>query len=157
MPGPNQSWGPGGPPVVPGGAGSALGSLRRLWWATVGYQAVLGGVLLLAPPVGSLPGLGRGLAVASVVLMVTVLPLAMFARNQFYKRNWRGQAITPHGYWGGNLVLLAGADLVVFVGLLALLFRESWWPAAVPTLVGFALELLNYPHGRPMRDAGGGR
>lgn len=91
------------------------------------------------------------LAVTPAAFVVFV-PLAFFMRNQIYKANWVGHAITPRGYFTGNVVfylLLWLAAVTAFVGGVA--GHDSLWALIVIGMI-VAIMGFNFPTGQPMRD-----
>lgn len=102
------------------------------------------------------PRIARGLGYAAVILLVTLVPLGYFIRNQTYKRYWQGDAIAPPGYLGGNLALFVLCSLAASVGLAAtLVARTHGWHCltAVPAVVAVAVLVINFPNGRAMVPA----
>ncbi|MFN3168130.1 MAG: hypothetical protein ACE37H_13800 [Phycisphaeraceae bacterium] len=91
--------------------------------------------------------------VTAVVLGGAAVAGGLFARNQIYKANWQGEAVTPAGYLKANTLFF----IAVSVGALALFVLSilNRYPAptfaAAPILIG--LLALNFPNGKPMRPA----
>lgn len=130
----------------------------RVFWG-----AMLAGLVLLFLLVLSLwskdavpdspPSVVRGLGYVVVIMLVTLVPLGYFIRNQQYKKHWRGDAIAPAGYLSGNLVLFVFCELIASVGLAAtLIARSHGWQylTAVPVLIAVVVLMVNFPNGRAM-------
>lgn len=95
-------------------------------------------------------GPGKTWNVRAVVLGLVLLASGFYGRNQVYKANWRGDAVTPDGYLRGN-ALLFGA--IALAGLLA--FGVGVWqglPTAIyqGAIVLVGLLVFTFPNGRPM-------
>jgi hypothetical protein len=88
----------------------------------------------------------------ATLTLVTGVPIAYFIRGQIYKRHWRDHAILPQGYFMGNLLLWAVCEGVAFFGLVGVLVTGAWHPLVVAVFAA-AVQIVNYPHGRPMLPA----
>lgn len=86
-------------------------------------------------------------------LLVVFAMAGGFARNQIYKRFWQGNVVTPTGYFMANVLVFGLMDAVVIVSVAVMILARQPWPALVPGLLAFALYLVNFPHGKPMKAA----
>ncbi len=92
------------------------------------------------------------LFIASWVTLVICVGGGLFARNQMYKRHWVDKAVTPVGYFQGNLILLALCEVASLFGWVVVMMHETFgWPVWVPVLA-MAVQILNFPNGRAMQD-----
>jgi hypothetical protein len=138
----------------------SLISIRVLWAALLAGEGLLLVTVLLMWHRGVVPSspphVARAISYAGVILLVTLVPLGYFIRNQIYKRYWRGDAIAPGGYLGGNLSLYLLCEIVASASLVAtMIAREhGWqWLAATPAAVAVAVHIVNFPNGKAMLPA----
>jgi hypothetical protein len=131
----------------------ALAMLRIAWAAALLAMLVVAAVVLSlfgddpAPTDGA-----RGwLRYLAVVALVVGLPLAMFLRNQVYKANWRGDAITPDGYLRGNILLFSTLEGIAVVSLLIMAVTGTDYLLTAVAAVCFAAVAVNFPTGKPMQ------
>lgn len=140
----------------------ALRSLRIVWaFMLLGSLAFAGVVafLLLAdvyeppgpPPAGEAVSVNLVMSAVCTALLIVGLAVAMFMRNQIYKRHWREHAVAPQGYIGGNIVVFALLDAVCMFALIVVLITGSPLPAGALFVIAAGLLLANYPDGRPMQ------
>lgn len=89
----------------------------------------------------------------AIVIAAAAVLVGLFTRNQIYKANWQGQAITPAGYRKANTIFFiavtAGA-LGVFVLSLTTAYPA---PTFAFALIFLGLLALNFPNGKPMQPA----
>ncbi len=134
---------------------TALRSTRLRWLLTLLITSPLPFIVL--PITGSdwltqQPGSSASNAMLlSALIAGGLLLLGLFTRNQMYKANWRGEAVTPAGYLKGNTLLFAAVALAA--ASLMLISIVTGFPAptfaAAPLLVG--LLIFNFPTGKPMQ------
>ena len=62
----------------------------------------------------------------ALTIGVALLLAGLYARNQLYKANWRGDVVTPRGYVRGNGVLFAAIAAAGLVALAAVLLPGIW-------------------------------
>jgi hypothetical protein len=86
-----------------------------------------------------------------VAATVLGLPIALFARNQIYKRHWVGDVVSTQGYLQANLVFLAICEGLAFLAMVFMMIDAMVWPHIVPMLVVMGLFVVNFPTGAPMR------
>ncbi len=86
----------------------------------------------------------------SIAYLVGALPVACFIRSQIYKRHWQRHAVAPEGYASGNIIFLAICESAALLSLISMMLADAIFPAIVPALVAFAVQLVNYPTGRAM-------
>jgi len=94
---------------------------------------------------------GPVLGYVALAMLVVLTPLGYFIRNQLYKASWQGNVVKPWGYVIGNLTLLAMVEAVSFFGLIGTLVERSF--ASLPfvvSVIAMAIQVINFPHGRPM-------
>jgi len=133
--------------------------LRIIWAALVLGVVTFGAFVGLLVAAGGLPGAGHHAAPAdmltliAVAMLVMMIPAGLFARNQFYKKNWRANVVTPSGYFTGNLLLLAMLEGVAMFSIVATLIIGAFGWAILPGVIALALLLVNFPTGRPMQPA----
>lgn len=133
---------------------AALWRVRVIWAFLLLGQVALGAALLgVMLTRGGAPAddMHGYIALAALLLLLIVTPLAYFVRNQIYKANWQANTVTPRGYVSGNAVLLAMLETVGMVGLVMMFI--SAWPI-VPGLaaaLAMAVQAVNFPTGEPMR------
>lgn len=139
---------------------AALLTTRVLWLFMIPGQIIFGLIILSAWRRGETqsftPEAARNGFVAAIVATLVFIPLGYFARNQFYKRHWRGSVIAPPGYILGNVVLFFCCHIAIAAGLTAALLRGSLFPAGLISLIAAAVYAVNFPHGKvlfPPRDA----
>jgi len=126
--------------------------LRLIWAAMALGVIVMAAVLLsvMRRAGGGVPATPPWLGWAPMGLLLVGLPGAYFARNQSYKRAWRGHRVDPSGYVTGNLAVFAMLEVVVLAGLIVGAMVPTAGPARAAAAAGFVLMLLNFPNGRPL-------
>ncbi|MEM1356093.1 MAG: hypothetical protein AAGH88_14555 [Planctomycetota bacterium] len=132
----------------------ALTRARLIWGLTVLTVVPLpfvAGALTGMAWLAEVPdGPGKSWNLSAVVIGLVLMAGGLFARNQAYKANWRGDVVSPQGYLRGNALLfsaLAAAGLVAFgIGVWQGLPTAIYQGAIV--LVG--LLVFNFPNGKAM-------
>ena len=130
--------------------------VRVIWIMLVLGQVGFGAVVVLT--VMSASGSGQGhlksqmLAIGAGVLIGAV-GLGYFARNQAYKKHWQGHAVTPAGYFQGNLILLALLEMASFLSLVFVMISGELFPVVLPALGSLVVQCVNFPSGAPMQEA----
>lgn len=135
-------------------APQTLAILRVLWGVLLLGQLLMIGIAAivmrdsqsqqLAPDlVNKLFGFNAGLLVFNIIL-------GTYLRSQIYKRCWRGNVISPLGYFTANVIMLALLEMVVFLGILVSILAKSFMPSLLPAILGMMVFAVNYPHGGPM-------
>ncbi|MEM8496281.1 MAG: hypothetical protein AAF911_08335 [Planctomycetota bacterium] len=84
------------------------------------------------------------------LVMILLIPVGYFGRNQVYKSHWQADAVTPEGYLSGNIMLIM---CITFSGLgafMGLMISEQPLPFGVPLLANLFILMVNYPSARPM-------
>lgn len=134
---------------------AALVSLRILWGAMVMGLVLLGVVLALTQnTLSQTDGPGQVRATYTVVayaMLVLMVPVGYFVRNQVYKSGWREHAVTPQAYFTGNLILFAVFEGLALAGFLLSALVGFDPVVLIPGAIGFGLLLLNFPTGKPMQ------
>ena len=133
----------------------ALMRIRVMWLALImGQLAFALIVAFVVMSRDSIREIGVPVDILFYVSLATIVPAVLvgyFARNQIYKRHWVGDVISPRGYMGGNLVLLVICAAVSFFGLFVCVVGQSLWPYSIPSVAALAVQMINFPHGRPMQ------
>jgi len=80
-----------------------------------------------------------------------LVPMAYFVRNQSYKKNWRGDAISPAGYERANVNLLVILEIPCVLGYLAYELTANPQDLFIPLGVTATFLILNFPNGKAMR------
>ncbi|MFA9477699.1 hypothetical protein ACERK3_05255 [Phycisphaerales bacterium AB-hyl4] len=134
----------------------ALMNLRIIWAALLLGQLTVGAVLLgvkltagdeLAPAGGA----DWLFVLMAVAVLVVLAPTAYFARNQFYKAKWQGDAVAPSGYVNGNIVLLAMLEGAGVTALVMMFISDRPLLPGLVAVVAILLQAVNFPTGEPMR------
>ncbi len=125
-------------------------TLRFLWAMLLAGQLMFMVVvaLVLSGPGSSAP---YELFVVACMAAPAAIVAAHVVRMQIYKKHWISDAVTPRGYFVGNLIYLAMLEGASFFGLVVMLIGGRFLPYVIPSLVLMAVQVVNYPHGRPMR------
>lgn len=137
----------------------ALLSSRVLWAALLGGQVVFIIVIAVLQGQATGPTLGNPamldtlfwIAVAMVVLGV---PVGYVLRMQMYKRYWERDVIRPRGYVTGNLLLWAVCEGASMFGLVLVMLAGDFWPWVLPSAAAMAVQVINFPDGKPMFAGG---
>ncbi len=131
----------------------ALMTIRLIWAALLAGQIMFMVVIAVLQSINASPQadpqVAQVLFLVALAMLTTMIPVGYFIRNQVYKKNWQEDVVTPGGYVSGNILLLALCEGVALVGLVAVLIGGVIW-YAVPSLVAMAVQVINFPHGRPM-------
>lgn len=135
---------------------SILTTTRILWLALLMGQVIflsVVAVLITQQSVPANPDVGWLLFLISCGLLPVNLGIGYFARMQVYKRGWQEDRITPQAYLQGNVVMLALCEAVSFLALIAALLQGSLLPAILVSAVAMAVQVVNFPTGKPMQPA----
>jgi len=129
--------------------------LRIIWLALIVGQVTFGAVVLYQAKTGQAGGqsqlAGQMLAIA-VAILIGAVGIGYFARNQSYKKHWRGNAVTPPGLFQGNLILLAALEGSSFATLVFVMVTGQVFPMILPAVASLAIQFANFPSAIPMRD-----
>ncbi len=132
----------------------ALLTLRILWASIlIGLLVFLGVVLVVkAEPSrdADLKSMHDLLFYINCGMLFVGLFVGYTLRNQFYKRHWEGEVVTPQGYTNGNLVLWAIAEGCGFFSLTIVLISGTMTPYIWPAVGAAASIVINFPNGRIM-------
>ncbi len=134
----------------------ALLSIRIIWAMMLAGQLVFLIVVVTLLGTGFVEGPTDLHPVAGYIglgVLVVAAPAAHIARQQVYKANWQGEAISPGGYANGNIVHLAILEGAAIVNLIAALISGSWVPGLISALVAMAIQAASYPNGRAMQPS----
>jgi len=130
--------------------------VRIIWLALLVGQIGFGAVVYYQVRVGQAGDQvqlsGQMLAIASGIL-IGAIGLGYYARNQSYKKHWRGSVVTPAGFFQGNLILLALLEVSSFVTLVFVMVTGQVFPMILPAVASLAVQCVNYPSGLPMLEA----
>ena len=129
--------------------------MRVIWSALIVGQVGFGAVVLYQVKVGQAGGqsqlAGQMLAIAVAVLIAAV-GIGYFVRNQSYKKYWQGNAVTPPGFFQGNLILLAALEGASFITLVFVMTTGQMFPMILPAVISLAIQFANFPSGIPMQE-----
>lgn len=130
--------------------------MRVIWLAFIVGQVGFGAVAILmmmnAEPTGQAHLRGQMLAIASGIFIGAV-GLGYFARNQSYKKHWQEHAVTPPGFFQGNLILLAALEGSSFMTVVFVMLSGQVFPMILPAVASLAVQCANFPSGQPMEPA----
>lgn len=131
----------------------ALMSIRVAWAALLAGQATFLCVILVVWSSGfeRQPQTATMLFYVSLGMLLTMVPTGYLVRSHLYKAHWRDQAVSPLGYFTGNLLLLTLCEGVAIAGLVATLLDGQLFPAVLPSVGAMAVQAINWPHGLPMQ------
>ncbi len=136
----------------------ALTALRMVWGAMIvtiiGMAAFLF-YLVKQGTVETQPETATFLFKTCLGSFFIVTPIAYFFRLQCYKRNWKGNVVTPFGYFVGNIVLFGVCEGWAVLGLVAVHMSGNFgMPELLPSVLALGLLALNFPNGLPMEPRG---
>lgn len=94
--------------------------------------------------------LGSVLIPAVWGLLVVAVSVAFFLRNQTYKKHWQEDAVTPQGYFLGNVIFFSAVEFPAMIAAMAVFLGVNLLAGLLPILVTLPLLLVNFPNGRPM-------
>ncbi len=127
---------------------------QKIWLALLVPEVLTLGIFLVMAKFGnhtyqSDPLLRRICLTMSITVLMVTIPLGYFLRIQAYKKAWEGNAVTPLGYFNGNVklwlcCLMAASLSIVFF------YVTGFWPLLLIALAAFIVQVANYPTGRPM-------
>lgn len=134
---------------------SALKNCRIIW------AALLAGMLLLAAVTGFLlvtqGGMGEEdqdvgivMGVIGGLMLITMIPIGLYIRGQFFKKNWVDRIVTPGGYLQGNIVVFAMAEGTGLFNIVAMLIGGWWILHALILLAVVIFFIATFPDGKPM-------
>ena len=140
-------------PYDPTDPAQALASLRFIWGATIlGQVIVVAVVWSITDPADHDPANADLFFYAAVAALIALIPMGYFIRNQVYKANWVGHAITPAGYTRGNIVLFAMTEVPTLVAIVGMLIAADKVRPLVVFGIAVAVLLANFPTGKPMHE-----
>lgn len=129
--------------------------VRIIWFALIVGQLGFGVIVYLQARSGQAGDQsqlqGQMLAIATAIL-IGAIGLGYFARNQSYKKHWQANAVTPPGFFQGNLILFAALEFASFVTLVFVLLTGQLFPMILPAVASLAVQCVNYPSGLPMQS-----
>lgn len=135
---------------------STLMIIRIIWLAFILGQVSFGAVVIFMALNASTTNQshlrGQMLAIACGVFIGAV-GLGYFVRNQSYKKHWQGHAVTPPGFFQGNLILLAALEGSSFLTIVFVMLSGQAFPMILPAVASLAVQCANFPSGQPMRPA----
>jgi hypothetical protein len=137
--------------------GQALKVSRTTWAAFIAGQLLFCIFIVVAwqsAMVTPAPNAARLLFPLSAGLLLIQPPVAMFVRNQIYKKNWRGFAVTPQGYTTANTLFLASCAGVSLFGLVVVMLGGRVGLPVVVPVAAMAMQAINFPNGRAMEPLG---
>lgn len=130
--------------------------LRVIWMVLVVGQISFGAVAILmtmnAETTGQTHLRGQMLAIATGVFIGAV-GLGYFVRNQSYKKHWQEHAVTPPGFFQGNLLLFAALEGASFLTIVFVMLSGQVFPMILPAVASLAVQCANFPSGLPMEPA----
>jgi hypothetical protein len=136
---------------------TALLTARVLWALLLVGQLAFLLTIFSVRARGAMPNVApdgkRLVAYLAIGGLVLLLPLGYHLRNQAYKKEWRGDTITPRGYVTGNLILFVLCQMACTLALTWALVSGAFWPAALPAVVAAAVYAVNFPNGQAMLPA----
>lgn len=133
---------------------STLMIMRIIWVALVMGQVLFGTVVLFQAMggVGEQSQLRSQMLAISVAVLIGAIGLGYFARNQSYKKHWQEHAVTPAGFFQGNLILLAALEAASFTSLVFVMTSGEVFPMILPAIVSLVVQFANFPAGAPMES-----
>lgn len=137
----------------------ALTRIRLLWGLTLALVLpmpfVAGAVTASASGMAWVETKQSGAAASwnntALTIGVGLLLAGLYARNQVYKANWRGDVVAPAGYVRGNGVLFAAIAAAGLVALAVGIWQGLPTASYQGAIVLAGLLVFNFPSGRPMR------
>lgn len=131
----------------------ALITLRLAWVMTIVGQVVFAGVVAsLVKPRHRDALLANTLFYGAIIALVLLVPIAYFIRNQIYKANWVGHAITPRGYLTGNIALFVIVEMVSIAALVGGIIANDDLRPLIVFASAMGVLAINFPTGKPMRE-----
>ncbi|MEX0885593.1 MAG: hypothetical protein WD009_04055 [Phycisphaeraceae bacterium] len=134
----------------------ALTIVRIIWGALLFGQLVVAGIFIYLTLDGGFagsPDLHPLLGYVAVAVLVVAVPVAHIARQQTYKANWRGDAVSVNGYITGTIIYLGALEGAAIVGLIAVLVTGRLAPGLIVPAVAIILQIVNFPTGKPLQPA----
>lgn len=137
-------------------ADKTLTTLRILWAALLGGQVMFMAILTVLVGIGEVtphPDFPDIVFPIACVFALLAIVASHVVRMQIYKMNWVADAVTPRGYLTGALVHLAILEGASFFAIVIALAVGRLFPYLIPSFVLLAVQVLNFPHGRPMQPS----
>lgn len=136
--------------------GQALLQTRLIWLILILGQIAFGVVVLFLNGQRNTPAnadLYPVLLYVSIGVFVSSVMMGYFLRNQIYKANWQEHAITPKGYFTGNLLLMAMLEGAAILPMATILITGNVLPTGAVALAALAVQAVNFPTGGPMQPS----
>ena len=130
--------------------------VRIIWFGLVMGQVAFGFVAVLRVlnmEAGQQNQLQIQMLAIAIGVLIGAVGIGYFARNQAYKRHWQGHAVTPAGFFMGNLILLALLETASFVSLVMVMLGGQVFPMVLPAVASLAIQCANFPSGMPMQQS----
>lgn len=137
-------------------AGQVLVQCRVIWLAlvmgTLFYAGIMLFLILRDAGEGPTPVAGNPWLLTAVAgaLTVTMIPIGLFLRGQFFKKGWVADVVTPGAYMTGNIMVWAMCEGCAFLGIILCFLSRQLWPSALPPALAIGMLLLLYPNGKAM-------
>jgi len=130
--------------------------VRIIWGVLMLGQLGFGAVVWSLIQSGSIrdqyqPQLRSQMFAISVAVLIGCVGVGYFTRNQSYKKHWQAHAVTPPGFFQGNLILLVCLEGASFSSLCSIMMTGQVFPMILPAVVSLALQFVNFPSGSPMQ------
>ncbi len=129
--------------------------LRIVWFALIAGQLGFGFVAYMAAQQGQTDAqtqLSFQMLVIAVGMLIGAVGMGYFIRNQVYKRCWQTHAVTPQGFFMGNLLLFALLDGVSLLTFVFVMMSGQLFPMILPAVASLAVQCANFPSGTPMES-----
>ncbi len=129
--------------------------LRIVWFALIAGQLGFGFVAYLAAQQAHSAAqtqLSSQMLVIAFGVLIGAVGMGYFLRNQIYKRCWQTHAVTPQGFFMGNLLLFALLDGVSLLTFAFVMMSGQLFPMILPAAVSLAVQFANFPSGLPMES-----
>ncbi len=89
----------------------------------------------------------------AVAVLIGCVGVGHYTRNQSYKKHWQAHAVTPPGFFQGNLILLVALEGAAFVSLGFIMLTGQVFPMILPAVISIAIQIANFPSGAPMQTS----
>ena len=132
----------------------ALLTARIIWGALLMGQLIFLVVVLSIGPRFPEPNANasRILFYVAAAMLVTLVPVAYVLRGVIYSRGRKDGVVAPQAYLTGNILFLALCEAVGMAGLAFGLLNRGSGPNMVIAVAAMAVQAINFPTGRAMRD-----
>jgi hypothetical protein len=87
-------------------------------------------------------------------MLAVLVPTAYIVRGIVYRMGRRDGVLSPAAYANGNIIFYAMCEAVGMFAIVGAFLNGGRGPHLIVAAAAMAVQVLNFPTGAPLRDAG---